>query len=318
MSATVTATTMQNPREVYGRTLVELGRTDPRVVVLEGDLGKSTMTCYFEQAFPDRFFEMGIGEANMTSFAAGLALTGKIPFTNSFAVFAAGRAYDQIRMGVCVPKLNVKIVGSSAGLSDFGDGSSHQTVDDVAIMRVLPNQTVLVPADANEVRQMVYAAVEHVGPMYIRITRNDLPDVTPADEPFVIGRPGLIRDGSDVVIFAMGQMVSESLWAAAALAQEGISARVVNVSSLKPVDEAALRDFARGMRGMVTAEEHSLIGGLGALIAWVFRNEHIPMDSVGIEDRWGQSAHSYAELQQEYGLTAAHVAANVRALLHAV
>jgi len=306
---------MQNPREVYGRTLVELGHSDPRIVVLEGDLGKSTMTCYFEQEFPDRFFEMGIGEANMTSFAAGLSLTGKVPFTNSFAVFAAGRAYDQIRMGVCIPKLNVKIVGSSAGFSDFGDGSSHQTIDDVAIMRVLPNMTVLVPADANEVRKMAYAAVQHVGPVYIRITRNDMPDVTSEDEPFVIGRPVLIRDGSDVVIFAMGQMVSESVWAAEALELEGISARVVNVSSLKPVDEAALHEYARGMRGIVTAEEHSLIGGLASLISWVFRGRPTPLDSVGVEDRWGQSAHSYAELQQEYGLTASHVAAKVRAVL---
>jgi transketolase len=144
--------TMQNPREVYGRTLVELGRITPNIVVLEADLGKSTMTCYFEETFPDRFFEMGIGEANMNSFAAGLSLTGKIPFTNSFAVFVAGRSYDQIRMGICIPALNVKIVGSSAGFSDIGDGSSHQTIDDVAIMRVLPHMTVLVPADANEVR----------------------------------------------------------------------------------------------------------------------------------------------------------------------
>jgi len=307
---------MQNPREVYGRTLVELGLTNAAIVVLEGDLGKSTMTCYFEEAFPNRFFEMGIGEANMTSFAAGLSLTGKIPFTNSFAVFAAGRAYDQIRMGICVPKLNVKIVGSSAGLSDTGDGSSHQTIDDVAIMRVLPNMTVLVPADAVEVRKMVYAAVEHRGPTYIRITRNELPDVTREVEPFVIGKPTLVRDGTDVVIFAMGQMVSEALWAADSLALDGISARVVNVSTLKPVDEAALLAFATGVRGIVTAEEHSLIGGLASLITWVFRNERYPIRSVGVEDRWGQSAHSYAELQQEYGLTADHVASEVRALLH--
>ena len=155
--------TKQNPREVYGRTLVELGRENPDIVVLEADLGKSTMTCYFEEAFPDRFFEMGIAEANMTSFAAGLSLTGKIPFTNSFAVFAAGRAYDQIRQGICIPGLNVKIVGSSAGLSDFGDGSSHQSVEDVAIMRAIPNMTVLVPADGNETRQMTRAIAARQG-----------------------------------------------------------------------------------------------------------------------------------------------------------
>jgi transketolase len=306
---------IQNPREVYGRTLVELGREDPRIVALEGDLGKSTMTCYFEDEFPDRFFEMGIGEANMTSFAAGLSLTGKIPFTNSFAVFAAGRAYDQIRMGICVPALNVKIVGSSAGFSDFGDGSSHQTIDDVAIMRVLPNMTVLVPADAIEVRKMVRAAADYHGPVYIRITRNDLPDVTREDEPFVIGRPTLIRDGRDVVVFAMGQMVSEALFAAESLAAEGIDVRVVNVSSLKPVDSAALLGYAAGMKGIVTAEEHSVIGGLAGLITYVFKGHGVPMRCVGVEDRWGQSAKNYRDLQVEYGLTADDIAANVRALL---
>jgi transketolase len=185
-------------------------------------------------------------------------------------------------------------------------------------MRVLPNQTVLVPADAIELRKMVYAAVEYHGPMYIRVTRNDLPDLTDENEPFVIGRPGLIRDGSDVVIFAMGQMVSEAVWAADALAREGIDARVVNVSSLKPVDESALLEFARGTRGIVTAEEHSLIGGLAALVTWVFRNERYPTRSVGIEDRWGQSAHSYVELQREYGLTANDIATKVRAVLGAL
>jgi transketolase len=180
---------LQNPREVYGRTLVELGRENPDIVVLEADLGKSTMTCYFEEAFPDRFFEMGIAEANMTSFAAGLSLTGKIPFTNSFAVFGAGRSYDQIRQGICIPRLNVKIVGSSAGLSDFGDGSSHQTVEDVAIMRAIPNLAVLVPADGNETRAMTRAIAAYNGPVYMRITRNDLPDVTADDAPFEMGRP---------------------------------------------------------------------------------------------------------------------------------
>lgn len=310
------ATNLQNPREVYGRTLVELGREDPRIVVLEADLGKSTMTCYFEEAFADRFFEMGIGEANMTSFAAGLALTGKIPFTNSFAAFAAGRAYDQIRMGICAPKLNVKIVGSSAGLSDVGDGSSHQTVDDVAIMRVLPNMTVLVPADAHEVRRMTRAIAAYHGPVYMRISRNDLPDVTPPDAPFVLGRPGVIRDGGDAVIYAMGQEVSEALDAAELLAGEGIEACVVNVSTLKPADEDAIREYARGMRAAVTAEEHSVIGGLAGLVTWALRGIGIPMRCVGIEDRFGQSARTYAELQEEYGLTAAHIARAVRELLH--
>lgn len=305
---------VQNPRDVYGRTLVELGREHPDIVVLEADLGKSTMTCYFEEAFPERFFEMGIGEANMTSFAAGLSLTGKIPFVNSFAVFAAGRSYDQIRQGICIPGLNVKIVGSSAGLSDFGDGSSHQSVEDVAIMCAIPNMTVLVPADAHETRAMTRAIAAHRGPVYMRLTRNDLPDVTADDAPFEMGRPRVIRDGRDVVVFAMGQMVSEALLAADDLGRRGLSVRVVNVSTLKPVDEAALMATAQGMKGIVTAEEHSLIGGLASLISFVFRGQGIPIQCVGIADEFGQSAHSYRELQEAYGLTADHISACVQSI----
>jgi transketolase len=303
---------IQNPREVYGRTLVELGRENHDVVVLEADLGKSTMSCYFEQAFPERFFEMGIAEANMTSFAAGLSLTGKIPFTNSFAVFAAGRAFDQIRQGICIPGLNVRIVGSSCGLSDFGDGSTHQSVEDVAIMRAIPNMTVLVPADGNETRSMTRALVEYQGPAYMRITRNDVPDAMLVDEPFVAGKPYLIRQGSDAVVFANGQMVSLALEAAGILSDAGISTRVVNVSSMKPVDMAALAALADGMKGVVSAEEHSLIGGLASLIREALQGRAVPMSAIGIDDRFGQSAHSYEDLLQAYGLTSAHIAAAVR------
>jgi transketolase len=272
------------------------------------------MTCYFEQAFPRRFFEMGIGEANMTSFAGGLSLAGKIPFTNSFAVFAAGRSYDQIRQSICLPKLNVKIVGSSAGLSDFGDGSTHQTIDDLAIMRVIPNLTVLVPADANETRQMTRAIADYHGPVYMRITRNDMPDVNPPDNQFEIGKPVLIRDcpPGGVVIFAIGQMVSLSLQAADLLAAENIPCRIVNVSTLKPVDESALKAFAKGMKGIVTAEEHSIIGGLASLIAYVFRGHGAPMESIGVQDQYGQSAQNFALLLEEYGLTPRHIADAVR------
>jgi transketolase len=307
---------MQNQREVYGRTLVELGKADPRIVVLEADLGKSTMTCYFEQAFPKRFFEMGIAEANMTSFAAGLSLTGKIPFTNSFAVFAAGRAYDQIRQGICIPGLNVKIVGSSAGLSDFGDGSTHQAIEDVAIMRAIPNLTVLVPMDGIEARKMTYAIAEYQGPVYLRLNRDDLPDLSSPDEPFVIGKPYLIREGTDMVIFANGLMVSKAVEAADTLVARDISVRVVNVSTLKPVDEAALQALAKGMKAMVTVEEHSIIGGLGSLIAEVFCGSGIPLKRMGVNDRFGQSAHSYAELLETYGLTSRHISAAVLELMH--
>lgn len=299
--------TNYNLREVYGRTLVELGKENPNIVVLEADLGKSTMTCYFEETFPNRFFEMGIAEANMTSFAAGLSLTGKIPYTNSFAVFAAGRSYDQIRQGICLPALNVKIVGSSAGLSDYGDGSTHQTVEDIAIMRAIPNISVLVPADAIETRKMTRAIAAHDGPVYLRISRSELPNVTKEDEPFVLGKPTLVRDGKDVVVYATGAMVALALEAAQAAEADGLSLRVVNVSSLKPVDEDALRAFAKGMRGIVTAEEHSLIGGLASVVTYAFRGFPLPTYCVGIADKFGQSAENIDVLMEAYGLTAAEI-----------
>lgn len=296
-----------NLREAYGRALVEIGKENPDVVVLEADLGKSTMTCYFEETFPQRFFEMGIAEANMTSFAAGLALTGKIPFTNSFAVFAAGRSYDQIRQSICLPNINVKIVGSSAGLSDYGDGSTHQTVEDIAIMRAIPNLTVLVPADAVETRKMTRAIAAHKGPVYLRITRSELPNIFPENEEFVIGKPYQLRDGKDIVVFANGAMVAAALKAAEMAQADGLSVRVVNVSSLKPVDEAALLALGRGMRGIVTAEEHSLIGGLASVISFVFRAEGLPIECVGINDKFGQSAENETVLFEAYGLTAENI-----------
>jgi len=305
---------LQNPRQVYGETLLEMGRANRNIVVLEADLGKSTMTVLFEQEFPERFFEMGIGEANMTSFAAGLSLTGKVAFTNSFAVFAAGRSFDQIRQGICIPGLNVKIVGSSAGLSDFGDGATHQSVEDIAIMRAIPNMTVLVPADGIETRKMVKKIVEYNGPVYLRINRHDLPDLFPEEQEFIIGRPYLIRDGKDVVVFANGIMVSKALQAAEKLEEEGISVKVVNVSSLKPLDEEAIKTLANGMKGLVTAEEHSLIGGLASAITFILRGSGIPVIPIGIDDRFGQSAHNYEELLEEYGLTTENIIKSVKKL----
>jgi len=293
----------QNPRQVYGETLLELGRENKNIVVLEADLSKSTMTCLFEKEFPGRFFEMGIGEANMTSFAGGLSLTGKIAFTNSFAVFAAGRAFDQIRQGVGIPKLNVKIVGSSAGLSDFGDGSTHQSVEDVAIMRAVPNMTVLVPMDGIETRKMTRAITEHQGPVYMRLNRNELPDLFPEDQEFKIGESYLIRDGNDVVVFANGIMVSKAVKVAETLEKDDISVRVVNVSSLKPINEDAIKAFASGVKGIVTAEEHSLIGGLADIITYILRGKGIKIETIGIDDKFGTSAHNYDELLEKYGLT---------------
>jgi transketolase len=306
---------MQNPRHVYGETLLELGRENKNIVVLEADLGKSTMTCLFEKEFPERFFEMGIGEANMTSFAGGLSLTGKIAFTNSFAVFASGRAYDQIRQGISIPKLNVKIVGSSAGLSDFGDGATHQSVEDVAIMRAIPNLTVLVPVDGIETRKMTRKISEYHGPVYMRINRHDLPDLFPEDQEFEIGKSYLIREGKDAVIFANGIMVSKAVQAAEKLKGEGISVRVVNVSSLKPTNEDDIKKFASGIKGIVTAEEHSLIGGLASVITYILRGSGVPVISIGIEDEFGQSSHDYNELLQDYKLTEENIIDSIKRMV---
>jgi transketolase len=306
---------MQNPRQVYGETLLKLGRENKNLVVLEADLSKSTMSCLFEEEFPERFFEMGIGEANMTSFAGGLALAGKIPFTNSFAVFAAGRAYDQIRQGISIPGLNVKIVGSSAGLSDFGDGSTHQSVEDVAIMRAIPNMTVLVPVDGIETRKMTIKISAYKGPVYMRLNRHDLPDIFPENQEFEIGRSYLIREGKDIAVFANGIMVSKAVRASEKLEKEGVSVRVVNVSSLKPTDENDIKKFSSGVKGIVTVEEHSLIGGLASVITYILRGSGVPFMTIGIEDRFGQSAHSYDELLAAYGLTEDNIASSVRKLL---
>ncbi len=306
---------MQNCRMVYGQTLLELGKENERIVVLEADLGKTTMTKFFEKEFPQRFFEMGIGEQNMISTAAGLALSGKIAFANSFAVFAAGRPYDQIRVSACIGRLNVKIVGSSCGLSDFGDGATHQAIEDVAIMRALPNMTILSPADGIETRKMTRASAACDGPVYMRILRNDVPDVTDQKQEFEIGKPTVIRQGADVTVFAHGYMIYKSLKAAEALEKEGISVRIVNVSTLKPIDEKMIKESASGVKGVVTVEEHTIIGGLASAIAFILRGTAMPMEAVAIQDCFGQSALSYEQLLEHYGLTDATVVKAVKKVL---
>jgi transketolase len=308
--------TQPNLRSAYGESLVRLGKKDARVAALEADLGKSTMSVLFEAEFPDRYFQMGIAEQDMTSTAAGLALAGMIPFVHSFAVFATGRAYDQLRNSICIPNLPVRICGSSAGLSDFGDGKTHQSVEDVALMRAIPNMSVLCPADSIETEKMMDCLLDWKGPVYIRINRNDLPFVTAPDEPYAIGKMAMLREGSHAAIFATGVMVSKALEAAAALAAEGISARVINVSTIKPLDRAAVIRYARGVDAVVTAEEHSLIGGLGSAVVEALRAvPHAPVEFVGIPDSFGISAEGYDGLLARYGLTAAAVAATVKTLL---
>lgn len=302
-----------NQRIAYGNTLVELGKEDQRIVVLDADLGGSTMGKLFETEYPDRHFEMGIAEANMTSVAAGLAQTGKIPFTNSFAVFAGGRAYDQIRQTIAIGKLNVKICGSSSGMSDFGDGATHQAVEDLAIMRAIPNMTVICPADANETVQAVKAVVDFNGPCYIRLNRNDYENVTAEDQPFEIGTPTVLKEGSEVVVFATGIMVGKALEAAQEL-KDKVSVKVVNVSTIKPMNKEAIINMVKGCKAVVTAEEHSIVGGLGSAISEVLCKECKPIEYVGVNDTFGSSAHNYQDVLNYYGLTKEHIAEAILAM----
>ena len=303
-------------RTAYGEALVELGGLNKKIVVLEADLGKSTMSCLFQAAYPERYFEMSIAEANMASTAAGLALTGKIPFINSFAVFSTGRCYDQLRQTIGIAGLNVKICGSSAGLSDYGDGSTHQSIEDLSLMRGIPGMTVLVPADAVETRKMVRVMAQTFGPMYIRINRNDLPILTPEEGEYQIGRLYTVREGSDVVVFANGVMVSKALEAADILSEEGVTVKVVNVSTVKPLDRQGIIAAVQGTKAVLTAEEHSVIGGLGSAVAEALRMETgVPLDFVGIEDKYGTSAWNYDELLVYYGLTADAIVKKIKELL---
>lgn len=296
-------------RVAYGQTLKRLGDERRDIVVLEADLSKSTMGAIFAVSHSDRFYEMGIAEANMASVAAGLSLTGLVPFMGSFAVFSTGRCYDQIRNGICVPMLNVKICGSSAGMSDYGDGASHQSVEDMAIMRVLPNMEVYCPCDALQVEKIVGYMAEHPGPMYIRICRNDLPILTDETWEFLPGKVRTLREGRDVAIFSCGAMVSAALKAAEELERRGIEASVIDVPSIKPLQEEEVARIAERHRAIVTAEEHSVIGGLGdAIAACIEPRLKACMGRVGIMDRFGASAENYYVLLEAYGLTSMHIA----------
>lgn len=306
----------RNLREAYGLSLVELGKRNKDVVVLEADLGKSTRTVLFQADFPDRFFEMGIAEQNMASTSAGFALAGKIPFMNTFAVFATGRAFDQLRNAICIPRLKVRICGSSAGLSDFGDGKTHQSVEDLATMRALPHMTVLAPADAVEVVKMMEGILDIDGPVYLRINRNDLPTITPENEPWKPGKVWTVRDGKDAAVFANGVMVSKALEAADLLAKDGIDVKVLNVSTIKPIDRDAVAAAAKGVKGIVTAEEGNIVGGVGSAVLEALRREkHGPVEFVGIQDTYGISAKNYDELLERYGLTAAAIADAVKSVV---
>ena len=303
---------LRSVRKKYGETVVRLAETNKNIVSLEADLGKSTQSIMFEKAYPERFFELGIAEANMISFGAGMALCGKIPFMQSFAVFTTGRVYDQIRVSFCIPNLHGIILGGSTGLSDANDGSTHQSVEDIALMRVLPNMTVLCPADAYEAEKMIEAAVELDGPVYIRTCRSDMVDVLPQDG-YEFGKMQPIKNDGDIAIFACGTMVAPALEAAEMLKEDGIEARVINVGMIKPLDTETLFKIAGEVKGIVTVEDHSVIGGMGSAICEALADtEHPRVKIMGVKDQFGCSAYTPDELYEHYGLTAKDIAATVK------
>jgi transketolase len=302
-------------REVYGKTLVELGHENPDIVVLDADLSPSTMTHYFKKEFPQRFFEVGIAEQNMIGIACGLAATGKIPFASTFAVFAPGRCFDQIRVSVAQAKLNVKIVPTHSGLTVGEDGASHQALEDLALICSLPGFTVIVPADGIETAQAIRTVAAHKGPCYVRLIRGKLPIVFDSTYRFEIGKAFTMRQGKDATIIAIGVMVAPALEAAAALAKEGIDCRVLNMSTLKPIDAAAIVKAAEETGAIVTAEEHQEHGGLGSTVARITaRHYPVPMEFVAVKDKFGMSGKP-AELLERYGLTSKDITVAVREAL---
>lgn len=302
-------------REAYGKALLVLGAENPNVVVLDADLSKSTKTADFAKKYPERFFNMGIAEANLLGTAAGLAAAGKIPFASTFAIFAVGRAFEQIRNSIAYPKLNVKIAATHSGITVGEDGGSHQAIEDVAIMRAVPNMVVLVPADGEETRQVVLAAAQYKGPVYIRMGRLDVPLLFGEEYQFEIGKANVLKEGTDVAIMANGVMVSMALEAAAELADQGVSVSVINVASVKPLDEETIVRIAKTTKAIVTAEEHNIIGGLGSAVAEVLgEKQPTPMVRVGLKDTFGESGRPL-ELLEKYGLTKAELVKAVHEVL---
>ena len=301
-------TTLRAARDGYGDALVELGKENDRIAALDADLSKSTRSWDFGVMFPDRFFEMGIAEQDMMSTAAGLALAGFIPFANSFAIFITGRAFDQIRQQIALANLNVKICGSSAGLTQGPDGATHQSVIDVSLMRSLPNMTVIVPSDSEEARLATHAAAAHEGPVYLRLSRYDTPVWREADRPFRLGQAEVRRPGRDITIASTGVLLGRALEAAAKLASGGIEAEVLNVHTVKPLDQATILASADRTGAVVTFEEHSIIGGLGSAVAEALaESPHpVPFRRLGVRDVFGETGLA-DELLEKHGLTAANL-----------
>lgn len=299
-------------RVAYGEHLAKLGAENPKIVVLDADLAVTTNTAKFQAVCPERFFDCGIAEGNMMNIAAGLSTMGYIPFASTFAIFGSGRAYENIRNGVAYPKLNVKLAFTHAGISVGEDGGSHQSIEDIALMRVIPGMTVLVPADANETYKALDAAVTYQGPVYLRLSR--LASAVLEEQPFEIGKANVLRDGKDAALFCCGLMAEQCLEAAKLLESHGISAAVINVHTIKPLDEKTVRAYAAKCGRVVTVEEHSTIGGLGdAVASAICGMGGFRFHKIGVEDCFGQSGTAEA-LLEEYGLTAPQIASVVERL----
>ena len=298
-------------RSAFGNTLANLGETNKDIVVLDADLACSTQTQIFAKKYPDRFFDCGIAEQDMLATAAGLASEGKIPFAASFAVFVTGRAYDQIRNSICYPNFNVKIIGTHGGITVGEDGATHQALEDVALMRALPNMTVIIPADCTECEQAVKYAAQHKGPVYIRIARSNVPDVFNSDYHFDINKAVIMEQGKDVSIFTNGETLAEVLQAAEILKQNGISAEVINVPVVKPLDIQTIISSAKKTDAVFTVENHSIIGGLGSAICEAL-SENYPCKvfRIGVNDEFGQSGEA-GQLLEHYGLNSVNIAKTI-------
>lgn len=304
-------------RESFGETLVELGKSNPNIIVLDADLAEATKTGIFKKQFPDRFIDCGIAESNMVGIAAGLATCGKIPFAASFAMFSAGRAFEQVRNSVGYPHLNVKIVGSHAGISVGEDGATHQCCEDIALMRTIPGMVVLNPADHYEMQAAVKAAAAYNGPVYLRLGRLAVESCTgDVEEPFTIGKGRTLREGRDITIIATGLMVGEALKGCDALQAMGISARVIDMHTIKPLDKELVLKAAKETGRIVTVEEHNIIGGLGeAVCACLAEELPTPVTRIGVNDTFGHSGPA-VELLKEFGLSAENIEATVKHVLN--
>ncbi|MFV0240053.1 MAG: transketolase family protein [Lacrimispora sphenoides] len=302
-------------RVAYGESLVKLGAENEKVVVLDADLAHATQTCMFQEKYPERFYNMGIAEANMMCAAAGFANTGYIPFASTFALFGAGRAYEQIRNSICYTNANVKFGFSHSGLSVGEDGGSHQSFEDIALMREMPHMTIFVPCDPTETEKAVMAAAEINGPVYIRVARPVCMDITNLETPFIPGKANVIKEGNDVCLISCGLMIPQALKAAEELEKEGIHAAVVNMHTIKPIDKDIILKMNETCKGIVTIEEHSVIGGLGSAVAEVLAGHTgARFAALGIRDKFGKSGKP-EELFETYGLTAEHVAEACRNIL---